>query len=213
MRRAKLKKVGAETMRFMRGKYVLDEVGNDKDQLAFRDGDQTVLTIHIRKRSYDFQVGAQAVRVTDMESLGEAKGLIQARMEPNRRPFPRENAVYAKCGHRCDLCQHYVGGSNSEEFRAMLIEHVRRVYGGDPDEAILPCLGCDHGGLDGKADCTQLKCAAKKGLSTCQDCHKYYPEGECSPGVSHAHDIEPRSRTADDVTWAILPYVSDQYGN
>jgi len=212
MRSAKLKKVGAETMCFMRGKYELDEIGNDKDELSFRSGDETVLTIFIRKSHYDFQVGQQTVRVTNLASLEEAKRLILAQKEPNRTPFPKENAVYAKCGHRCDLCQHYVGGSNSEEFRAMLIEHVRRVYGGDPGDAIPDCQGCEHGGFAHAEDeCWQKKCAAKKGLTRCQDCRKY--TSECNPGVSYAHDIEPRSRTADDVTWAILPYVSGQYGN
>ena len=33
-------------MRFMRGKYVLDEVGNEKDELKFRKGGKTVLTIY-----------------------------------------------------------------------------------------------------------------------------------------------------------------------
>ena len=33
---ATLKKVSEETMRFMRGNYVLDEVGNGKNELKFR---------------------------------------------------------------------------------------------------------------------------------------------------------------------------------
>lgn len=34
--RTMLQKVSEETMRFMRGKYVLDEVGDGKDELKFR---------------------------------------------------------------------------------------------------------------------------------------------------------------------------------
>ncbi len=53
---ATLKRVGEETMRFMRGKYVLDEVGNGKDELKFRRGGKTVLTIYIRDGRYDFLI-------------------------------------------------------------------------------------------------------------------------------------------------------------
>ena len=132
------------------------------------------------------------------------------RKEPNRMPFPREQAVYGGCGHRCDLCQHYIGGPNSEAFRAMLIEHVRRVYGGNPDEAVPTCLGCDHGGLDGKFNCYQMKCAAKQGIDKCVGC----PNHPCEK--AHAGlppEIHTRTITADNVTWAILPYVHEQYGN
>ena len=210
MRKAVRKQLGEEAMRFLRGKYALDEVGDGKDTVEFRDGDETVLTIYIRKGHYDFQVGERIVRVSDMKSLEEAKQLILAQKEPNRKPFPKENAVYAKCGHRCDLCQHYAGGANSEEFRAKLIEHVAHVYG-EPGGPIPPCQGCYHGGFSGKSDCPQIKCAAKKGLEKCQDCPKYTVE--CSPGVGYNCGIEPRSISAEDVTWAILPYISEQYGN
>jgi len=210
MRKKVRKAIGEETMRFLRGNYALDEVGNDRDEVAFRDGDETLLTIFIRKRSYDFQIGAQAVRVTDMKSLEEAKKLILAAKEPNRRPFPKENAVYAKCGHRCDLCVHYAGGSNSDEFRALLKKHIVRVYGWDTDGAVPPCLGCAHGGLDGKSDCPQMKCAAKKGVARCQDCGEY---NGCQPAICSRGDIAPRSFSAGDVSWAILPFAHEQYGN
>ena len=210
MRKAALKKAGEETMRFLRGKYALDEVGNGKDEVSFRDGGQTVLTIYIRKGYYEFQAGERTVRVSGMESLEEAKRLILAQKEPNRKPFPKETAVYARCGHRCDLCQHYIGGSNSEEFRAKLIGHVRHVYRLGPDEPVPACLGCHNGGLNGCSDCGQMKCAAKKGLEKCQDCKKY---SKCKPQVGYRRGIEPRSLSAEDVTWAILPYVDGQYGN
>ena len=82
---------------------------------------------------------------------------------------------------------------------------------GRPGDTVPACQGCASGGLNGKGDCPQLKCAAKKGLEKCQDCPKYI--GECSPGVGYNCGIEPRSISAEDVTWAILPYVEDQYGN
>ena len=38
-----LQKVSGETMRFMRSKYALDEVGNGKDELKFRRSGRTIL--------------------------------------------------------------------------------------------------------------------------------------------------------------------------
>jgi len=207
----RLGKASEEAMRFLRGRYMLDEVSSGKDEVAFCGGGQTILTIYIRCGYFDFHIGENIIRVSDMKSLEEAKRLIMARKEPNRRPFPKENAVYARCGHRCDLCQHYTGGSNSEAFRAKLIEHVRRIYGGNPDEPIPACLGCNNGGLDGKSDCPQMKCAAEKGLARCQDCKEY--DNGCRPWAGHARGIEARSISAEDVTWAVLPYVYNQYGN
>ena len=54
--RTTLRKVSAETMRFMRGRYALDEAGDGKDELKFRRGGKTVLTIYIREDRYDFLV-------------------------------------------------------------------------------------------------------------------------------------------------------------
>jgi hypothetical protein len=45
-----LDKVSEETMRFMRGKYVSEEVGDGKDELKFRRGGKTILTIYIREK-------------------------------------------------------------------------------------------------------------------------------------------------------------------
>ena len=46
-------------MRFMRGKYVLDEVAGkyyDIDCLKFRQGKKTILSINIHEDRYDFQI-------------------------------------------------------------------------------------------------------------------------------------------------------------
>ena len=51
-----LQKVSEETMCFMRGKYLLDEVGNGKDELRFRRGGKTVLTLYIHDDRFEFLV-------------------------------------------------------------------------------------------------------------------------------------------------------------
>lgn len=54
-----LEKVSEETMRFMRGKYKLDEVPGkyyDIDCLKLRLGKKTILSINIHEDHYDFQI-------------------------------------------------------------------------------------------------------------------------------------------------------------
>lgn len=245
--KTELQKVSEETMRFMRGKYVLDEVAGkyyDIDCLKFRQGKRTILSINIHKDHYDFQVifgkaecekfealrnefpkaiqdlydkertlhdgKWMLIRVEDMAVLETVKQMIMIKKKPNRKPFPKEQAIYADCGHRCDLCVHYIGGTTGEEFRKKLHEHVCRVYGWNPDDKIPPCNGCSHGGLNGKFDCDQRKCAKNKDVSRCMDCAEY-DCGKATVGWKPA--IEARNISADDVTWAILPYVDGQYGN
>ena len=245
--KTKLRKVSEETMRFMRGKYLLDEVAGkyyDIDCLKFRQGKKTILSINIHEDRYDFQVILGKVErekfeserdnfpqaicdlydtshtyhdgkwmlipVSDLETLEVVKRLILIKKRPNRKPFSKEQAIYGGCGHRCDLCVHYTGETINEEFRKELHERVRRVYGLKPDDNFPPCNGCSKGGITGKSDCDQIKCAKDKGVSRCMDCAEY-DCGKASVGWKPA--IDARSISADDVTWAILPYVDGQYGN
>ncbi len=242
-----LQKVSEEIMRFMRGKYALDEVPGkyyEIDCLKFRQGKKTILSINIHEDRYDFQVifgkaerekfearrgefpqkiqdiydnsktyhdgKWMLIPVADLETLEAVKRLILIKKKPNRKPFPKEQAVYGGCGHRCDLCVHYTGETISDEFRKELQERVRRVYGVSPDEEFPPCDGCRNGGIGAKFDCYQIKCAKDKGAARCMDCAEY-DCGKATAGWKPA--IEARSILADDVTWAILPYVARQYGN
>ena len=246
-----LQKVSEETMRFMRGRYALDELGNGKDELKFRRGGKTVLTIYIRDGRYDFLVifgkaereafeaeraaFPQAIQdvydssktyhdgkwmtipVADMETLEAVKGLIMIKKKPNRKPFPKDNALYSKCGMRCDLCVHFSGGTISDAFREELKERISRVYGGGEDATYNLCPGCDsqaagkpHPCIDGGSSCEPLKCAQSKALDTCTNCGEY-PCDKALAGLPGK--IEAKSVLADDVTWAILPYVHEQYGN
>ena len=234
-----LEMVSEETMAFMRGKYELDEVGDGKEELKFRRGGKTVLTIYIREDRYDFLIiyGKKErekyesecnafpekirdiydksktyhdgkwmwIPVADLDTLEAVKQLIMIKKKPNRKPFPKDSAVYSKCGQRCDLCIHYSGGTISEEFRKELYERLTRVY--NTDDWSMRCPGCYNKPEEDL--CEQLECAKHKGVGRCLDCKDYH----CliSP-VVHSK-IEAKSITAKDVTWAVLPYVHNQYGN
>ena len=49
-----LEKISHETMVFMRGKYRLDEIGDGKDELKFKQGQKTILTIYIHEDRFTF---------------------------------------------------------------------------------------------------------------------------------------------------------------
>ena len=241
--RTELQRVSEETIHFMRGKYALDEVQGkyyDIDCLKFRQGKKTILSINIHDDHYDFQIifgkverekfearkdefpqtivnlydeahtyhdgKWMLIRVDTMETLEAVKKMIIIKKKPNRKPFRKENAIYGKCGHRCDLCIHYSGGSISEEFREELKERLTRVYGNT--DWTMRCSGCGTSGCHTQL-CDQLKCAIDKGCDACVSC-KQYP---CSEATAGYDKLEAKSILADDVTWAILPYVPYQYGN
>ena len=239
-------KVKSEIVKFIRGKYKLDEVAGmyyDIPCIRFRQGKKTIVSINLHDNHFDFQIvfgKAERekfeeirnelskelqnlydrertlhdgkwllIRVDNLATLEEIKKLILIKKKPNRKPFPKENAVFGKCGHRCDLCAHYTG--ITEEFRNMLILHLNAVYGG-PDWD-MRCTGCDtqdcHCCCNGNELCKPLKCLAIKQLDTCFACEDY----PCEKATVGYNLLEHKSISADDVTWAILPYVPKQYGN
>ena len=252
--KTELQKVSEETIRFMRGKFKLDEVPwkyKDIDCLKFKQGSKTILSIYIYESYYDFQIiygkaerekfevlqnefpkfiqdiynasktyhdgKWMMIRVDDLKTLDIVKKMIIIKKKPNRKPFPKENAVYADCGHRCDLCVHYKGSAFSDEFRKEIQLRLIRVYNPpDSDDAgywgddMEFCDGCDAGGLGGKHDCVQKKCAKARGINKCTACSEY-PCDKSTAGWFPK--IELKHILADDVTWAILPYVDKQYGN
>lgn len=237
---AQLEKVSHETMKFMRGRYRLDEIGDGKDELKFRQGQKTILTIYTHEDKFTFLLifgkkerdafekvqndysqwireyydNAQTyhdgkwmyIDVTNLEQLEELKKLIQIKKRPNRKPFPKEGAVYSKCGQRCDLCIHYEG--MSEELRSEIEPRLTRVW--DTTDWSMRCGGCysDHCYCKDEA-CDQINCAAEKGIGVCRDC-KEYPciNAAVANGTSMIHT---NKILADDVTWAILPYTPMQY--
>ncbi len=240
-------KVGLEIVKFMRGKYRLDEVAGmyyDVPCLKFRQGKKTIASINLYKDHYDFQIilGKTErekfeaiksefpikiqelydsertlhdgkwllIRVDDLHTLEAIKKLILIKKNPNRKPFSKENAVYSDCGMRCDLCVHYTGGTITEEFRQELKERLTNLYKADFwGEDMMLCPGCKINKFEdfGGDPCDQNKCSCQKGITACVNC-KEYP---CEKATAGYTGLEHRNISADDVTWAILPYVPYQY--
>lgn len=189
-----LEKISHETMVFMRGNYRLDEIGNGKNELKFKQGKRTFLTVYIHEEKFVFLIifgkkereifeehrnefshyiqeyydNAKTYHdgkwmffdVNTMDQLDEMKKLIQIKKKPNRKMFSKDNAVYAQCGHRCDLC-----GAK--------------------------------------------QCAFKKGITECIACEDY-PCEQATVG-DYRSKIHTEVHYADEITWGILPYVPWQY--
>lgn len=236
-----LEKISHETMKFMRRNYRLDEIGDGKDELKFRQGGKTILTVYIHEDKFTFliifgkkerecfegeeeswtkwMIGCyKTVRtyhdgkwmfidVTTMEQLEEVKRLIFIKKRPDRKPFSKEGAIYSSCGHRCDLCIHYEG--MDEELRKEIEPRLTRVW--NNSDWRMRCGGCSSDRCYCRDElCSQKLCAAQKGLLTCRECEEY----PCiHAGVANSTSvIHTKVLAADDITWAILPYVPMQYG-
>lgn len=224
--------------RFMRGHYKLDEVPGmfyDVPCLKFRQGKKTIVSVNFREDALEFQIilgkGEREkfeslrheysdalwqyyqqqpthydgkwlfIRADNPEILEEIKKLILLKKRPNRKPLPKENAVISRCGHRCDLCVH--SNAITEEFRSFLLPHLMAVYGKDVDWE----MRCDGCGTSKDWCCDAMKCQQEKGAESCFTCKKY----PCEDVTAGYKGLEPRAISADDVTWAILPYVPWQY--
>lgn len=49
-----LDRISHETMTFMRGKYKLDEIGDGKNELKFKQGAKSILTVYIHEDRFTF---------------------------------------------------------------------------------------------------------------------------------------------------------------
>lgn len=235
-----LEKISHETMVFMRGRYCLDEIGNGKDELKFKQGKKTILTIYVREDRYSFLIifgkkereqfereqeqFSEDVRrcyensktyhdgkwmlfdVTTLEQLEEIKRLVQIKKKPNRKPFPKEGAVYSQCGQRCDLCVHYIG--TTEERRALMEPCLTQMWG--TADWSMRCGGCYSADCYCKDEpCHAKSCASQRKTAECKLC------GEFPCIRATAADLRSMIHTevhyAGEITWGILPYVPWQY--
>lgn len=232
--------ISHETMVFMRGKYRLDEIGDGKDELKFKQGQKTILTIYIHEDKFTFLIifgrkeresfEMQRSRfskyicdrydesktyhdgkwmsfdVTTLEQLEEVKKLILIKKKPNRKPFSKENALYSKCGQRCDLCVHYI--HLDEELRSIMIPQLIKMWG--LTDWSMRCEGCYSDNCYCKDEpCNAKGCAFQNCLSECKEC-KDFP---CIKATSadYRSMIHTEVHYADEITWGILPYVPMQY--
>ena len=224
----------------MRGKYRLDEIGDGKNELKFKQGQKTILTVYIYNDKYTFLVifgkkerecfemqqqdfseyilnvyrNAKTyhdgkwmfIDVKTLQELDEVKKLILIKKKPNRKPFPKENAVFSMCGQRCDLCVHY--SHVDEQLRAIMEQHLTKMWGNT--DWSMRCGGCYSENCYCKdVPCDAKSCIIQRKLPECKECEEY----PCmkATAADHRSMIHTEVHYADEITWGILPYVPKQY--
>ncbi len=235
-----LEQISHETMVFMRGKYCLDEIGDGKGELKFKQGQKTIVTVYIHEDRFTFLIifGKKErecfemqksefskyvcdhydnskvyhdgkwmyIDVNTLAQLEEVKKLIFIKKKPNRKPFPKENALYSKCGQRCDLCVHYI--HTSDELRTTMEGSLSKMWG--QTDWSMRCEGCYSDNCYCKDDlCNAKECASKKEVAECRECEEF----PCIKATSadYRSMIHTEVHYADEITWGILPYVPMQY--
>ena len=145
-------------------------------------------------------------RCNNIRTIGRSEKLILIKKKPNRKPFPKDNALYSKCGQRCDLCVHYI--NTDEELRAIMEPHLIKMWGNT--DWSTRCEGCYSDNCYCKDDpCNAKSCVVKRNLSECKECEEY----PCIKATSadYRSMIHTEVHYADEITWGILPYVPMQY--
>ena len=146
------------------------------------------------------------IDVSTLEQLEEVKKLILIKKKPNRKPFKKENALYSKCGQRCDLCVHYA--DLDENMRDIMIPQLIKMWG--QTDWSMRCEGCYSENCYCKDEpCNAKGCAPQKGLAECRECGEF----PCVKATSadYRSMIHTEIHYADEITWGILPYVPMQY--
>jgi len=234
-----LQKISEETMRFMRGKYVLDEIGDGKDELKFRRSGKTVLTIYIRDDRFDFLViFGKAEREKFDVRRGEFSQKIQAIYNSSKTYHDgkwmmipvtdletleavKQMIMIKKKPNRKPFPKTHIHSGNCGH-RCDLCVHYKdttSISAKEMEYARVCCTAvysvsdwemyCDGCHWP---DCTveSALCRKAKGRDKCSDCNNFEI---CLKTAGCPPTIHTRKITGDEVTWAILPYVKGQYGN
>ena len=237
-----LQKVSEETMRFMRGKYALDEVPGkyyDIDCLKFRQGKRTILSINIHEDRYDFQIiFGKTERVKFEARRSEFPQYIQDIYDNSKTyhdgkwmMFPvadletletiKPLIMIKKKPNRKPFPKTHIHLANCGH-RCDLCVH----YKGETSVSIeemeyaRKCCTAVYGvdnwemNCDGChfPDCTVESANCRKGKGI-EKCWACDNYSTCKKTAGWPPEIHMRKITADEVTWEILPYVKGQYGN
>lgn len=236
-----LEQISHETMVFMRGEYYLDEIGNGTDELKFKQGQKTILTVYTHNDRFTFLI-----------IFGKREREIFETQRERFSPF---------------ICDYYEGSKTYHDGKWMFIdvttmeqlEEVKRLiqikkkpnrkpfskqaavysmcgqrcdlcvhYSGMTEEqrtAIIPHLNNMWGIQDWNmrcGGCNTPDCYCKDDdLCNAKECtkskeNKICKECEIYPCIKatvadHRSMIHTQKYLRDDITWGILPYVPNQY--
>lgn len=235
-----LEMISRETMIFMRGKYRLDEVGDGKDELKFKQGKKTILTVYTHEDRFTFLV---IFGKTEREVFEAARGEYSQWMndqyenantyhdgkwmfidvtEPEQLEEVKKLILIKKKPNRKPFPKEgkLMGGCGHRcdlciHYKGMSEELRAQITPNleavwGPNDWSMRCGGC----FSDDCHCKDDPCDQKLCVSAkgLAACRQCseYPCDHATVGDG-VTNIHTRQLTADDITWGILPYVPNQY--
>ena len=234
-----LQKVSQEIMRFMRGKYIADEIGDGDDTLRFRRGGKTILTVYLRDNHYDFHVifgkaerekfeekrDELSQKIKDIydnsTTYHDGKWVLISVADLETVEIVKQLVIIKKKPNRKPFPKTHFRLGNCGHRCDLRVHYTGKTSVSAEVmehalERIQALYGVDKAEADCDGccldkDCVQLNCAREQVLKKCSDCKKH---NKCSKQTAGwTPEIHTSTIMADDVTWGILPYVEYQYGN
>ena len=237
-----LEQVSHETMVFMRGKYRLDEIGDGKDELKFKQGQKTILTVYIHEDRYTFLVifgkkereAFDAIRqefsgyildyYDNSKTYHDGKWMFIDVQTPEQLEEVKKLILIKKKPNRKPFSKENALYSACGQ-RCDLCVHYENVSE-ELRAEMEPHLEKMWGITDWSmrcGGCFSDNCYCKDDPCNAKDCagKKGIPEcRQCSEypcikatSADFRSMIHTEVHYADEITWGILPYVPLQYGN
>ncbi len=229
-----LQEVGREIMRFMRSQYHLDEVGNGKNELKFRQGKKTILTLYLdderltfllifgKKERECFEANRQDFSQATQDRYDSSKTYhdgkwmtfsvnradqltdIKKLIQIKKRP---NRKPLPKAGAIYGKCGHRC--DLCIHFKGLSEEQRAKIqpyltHFWEVDDWSMRCGGCPDRYRNDEP-CFPQKCANERQLRSCRDCDEY-PCANATVGFPRM-DVHTRVYSAEEITWALLPYV------
>ena len=235
-----LEKVSHETMVFMRGKYRLDEIGNGKDELKFKQGQKTILTVYIHEDRFTFLVifGKKEREIFDArreefsqyildyydnsKTYHDGKWMFIDVRNTEQLEEVKQLVLIKKKPNRKPFSKENAVYSQCGQ-RCDLCVHYTETT--DEQRAVMePQLAKMWDITDWSMRCEgcySKECYTKDGLCNAKSCAPQRGLAECkecsefpcikATSADYRSMIHTEVHYADEITWGILPYVPYQY--
>lgn len=235
-----LEKVSHETMVFMRGKYRLDEIGDGKDELKFKQGQKTILTIYIHEDRFTFLVifGKKEREIFDArreefsqyildyydnsKTYHDGKWMFIDVRNTEQLEEVKQLVLIKKKPNRKPFSKENAVYSQCGQ-RCDLCVHYTETT--DEQRAVMePQLAKMWDIMDWSMRCEgcySKECYTKDGLCNAKSCAPKKGLAECkecsefpcvkATSADYRSVIHTEVHYADEITWGILPYVPYQY--
>ena len=235
-------RISHETMKSMRGKYRLDEIGDGKDELKFKQGKKTILTIYTHEDRFTFLIifGKQERECFELQQDDFSQYICDYYEKSNTYHDGKWMFIDVTTLEQLEEVKRLIQIKKkpnrkpfSKEYaeygqcghRCDLCIHYSKI-----DEEQRAAITVHLNNMWGVGDwsmrcggCSSTECYCKDDLCDQKKCAaekgisactacREYPCQNATVG-DHRSRIHTDTYAADDITWGILPFVPGQYEN